>query len=91
MDNDAPRPNTQTTTFVVGRLYIHAVSSATDIFEDWRLARPDLLAQVWPLHRNIVAWPPAAVLTDRDADQIASEFKLLSDQVGQAMLQDRWT
>jgi hypothetical protein len=73
MDNGLPRPNTQTVTFVVGRLYVHVASSATDIFEDWHLVRPDLLVQIWPVRRNIVAWP-RTTMTDRDADKIAGEF-----------------
>src|SRR5437588_2354842 len=47
MDNGLPRPNTQTMTFVVGRLYVHVASSVTDIFEDWRLTRPNTLRQIW--------------------------------------------
>jgi hypothetical protein len=35
MDNGLPRPNTQTMTFVVGRLYVHVRSSVTDVFENW--------------------------------------------------------
>jgi hypothetical protein len=34
MDNGFPRPNTQTMTFRVGRLYVHVRSSMTDIFEN---------------------------------------------------------
>jgi hypothetical protein len=74
MDNGIPRPNTQTMTFVVGRLYVHVCSSVTDVFEDWRLSRPYMLAQIWPIRRNIVVWPPKTI-SDRNADQIASAFQ----------------
>jgi hypothetical protein len=80
MDNGLPRPNTQTMTFTVGRLYVHVVSSVTDIFENWRLTRSDLLAQIWPIQRNIVVWPLNTMI-DRDADQIAAAFHRMSDEV----------
>lgn len=88
MDNGIPRPNTQTMTFRVGRLYVHVRSSVTDVFENWRFVRPDLLAQIWPIRRNLIAWPPRATLTDRDADGIASAFHLASDEVGRTMVED---
>jgi hypothetical protein len=87
MDNGLPRPNTQTMSFVVGRLYVHVRSSATDIFENWRFARPDVLAQIWPIRRNIVAWP-LKTLTDRDADGIANSFHLASDSVARRMAEE---
>jgi hypothetical protein len=89
MDNRLPRPNTQAVTFVVGRLYVHVVSSVTDIFEDWHLYRPDLLVQIWPVRRNIVAWP-LTTMTDRDADGIAAAFHHFSDEVGRRMVERSW-
>jgi hypothetical protein len=89
MDNGLPRPNTQAVTFVVGRLYVHVASSATDIFEHWHLNRPDLLVQIWPVRRNIVAWPPTT-MTDRDADRIAGAFHRSSDEMGQRMVERSW-
>ncbi|SRR5208282_3897748 len=86
MENGLPRPNTQTMTFVVGRLFVHVRSSATDVFENWRLAQPDLLAQIWPIRRNIVGWPLDR-LTDRNADGIASSFHLASDTVAKNMIE----
>jgi hypothetical protein len=90
MDNGLPRPNTQTMTFVVGRLFVHVASSVIDIFEDWRLARPDLLKQIWPIRRNIIGWPPKIAVTDRIADDIAGEFHRRSDEVGRRMVEDTW-
>lgn len=87
MDNGFPRPNTQTMTFRVGRLYVHVRSSVTDIFENWRFARPELLAQIWPIRRNLVAWPPRRTLSDRDADAIASAFQVDSAKVGHGMVE----
>jgi hypothetical protein len=89
MDNGLPRPNTQTVSFVVGRLYVHVASSATDIFENWHLDRCDLLVQIWPVRRNIVAWPPTT-MTDRDVDGIAAAFHRLSNEVGRRMVEGSW-
>jgi hypothetical protein len=86
MDNGLPRPNTQAVTFVVGRLYVHVASPVTDIFEKYR---PDLLVQIWPVRRNIVAWPPTT-MTDRDADRIAAAFHRFSGEVGRRMVERSW-
>jgi hypothetical protein len=91
MNNGLPQPNTQTMTFVVGRLFIHVASSVTDIFEDMRLVRSDLLAQIWPIERNIIGWPPRKSITDSDADAIASHFHRRSDEVGRKMVEDNWS
>jgi hypothetical protein len=80
MDNGLPRPNTQTMTFTVGRLYVHVVSSVTDIFKDWLLNRTDLMAQIWPIEQNIIMWPRTTMI-DRDADQIAAAFQLESNAI----------
>jgi hypothetical protein len=90
MDNGLPRPNTQTMTFVVGRLYVHVASSMTDIFENWRLYRTDLLAQIWPIQRNIIGWPLKA-MTDRDADNIAAAFHRFSNEIGRQMTEEGWS
>jgi hypothetical protein len=90
MDNGVPRPNTQTMTFTVGRLYITLCGSVTDIFEDWQLNRTDLLTQIWPFRRNLVAWPPKTTMNDRDADQIAGAFQRKSDEVGRKMVEQSW-
>ena len=58
MDNGLPRPNTQTMTFVVGKLLVHVAGSITDIFEDWEFVRSDMLKQIWPIRRNIIGWAP---------------------------------
>lgn len=80
----SPRPNTQTTAFTVSQLYIFAASSVTDIFEEWRfstIAGAAKLRQIWPLSRNIVAWP-GPTLTDREADAIAGSFFNFAEAVG---------
>jgi hypothetical protein len=82
-DAGAPLPNTQTMAFAVNKLYIFAASSATDIFEDWRITANGVkkLTQVWPFKRNIIGWPPAP-LSDREADQIAGAFFLFAEERG---------
>jgi hypothetical protein len=90
MDNGMPRPNTQTMTFTVGRLYVTLCGSVTDIFEDWQLKSTDILKQIWPLRRNLVAWPPTTTMNDRDADQIAGAFQRQSDAVGRKMAEESW-
>jgi hypothetical protein len=77
-----PRPNTQTTAFVVGQFYIFAASSDTDIFDRWQVPGEGAkLAQIWPIRRNIVAWP-TETLSDRGADQIAGSFFLAVEETG---------
>jgi hypothetical protein len=81
-ETGAPRPNTQTTALVVGQLYIFAASSATDVFDRWEVPGEGVkLAQIWPICRNIIAWP-TKTLSDRDADQIAGSFFLAVDEIG---------
>jgi hypothetical protein len=82
METGAPRPNTQTTAVVVGELYIFAASSATDVFDRWEVPGEGAkLAQIWPIRRNIIAWP-SKTLSDRDADQIAGSFFLAVEEIG---------
>jgi hypothetical protein len=83
MATGLPRPNTQTTAFVVGQLYIFAASSVTDVFDRWEAPGEGgaKLAQIWPIRRNIVAWP-TKTLSDRDADQIAGSFFLAVEEIG---------
>lgn len=87
-DAGLPRPNTQTTALVVGQLYIFAASSDTNVFDRWQVpSEAAKLAQIWPLRRNIVAWP-AKTLTDRGADQIAGEDRLVCEHAGKSLC--RW-
>lgn len=88
MDNGIPRPNTQTASFVVGRLYVHARSSVTDVFENWRVVRPDMLPQIWPIRRNVIGWPPRTTLTDRNADDIAGSLHIASDAVAKRIAEE---
>jgi hypothetical protein len=88
MDNRLPRPNTQSVTFVVGRLFIHVRSSATDIFDNVRLTRRDILAEIWPIPRRILGWPRSP-LNDHDAYSIASSLQVKSDAVAEQMFEEQ--
>lgn len=73
-----PQPNTQSTTFVVGRVYFHVMSGRfhEDIAAwNWHNAQRarTLLTQIWPAPPGITRWP-LQTLTDRDADQFTEAF-----------------
>jgi hypothetical protein len=71
-----PPPNTQTTTFVVGQLYIHAFSSdEAGITDMWRFTGVTGIAnrvftRIWPVEDQFVAWPTED-MWDQTADRIA--------------------
>jgi hypothetical protein len=64
-----PRSNTQTTTFVVGRLFIHVYSCPfPEILHADKIvsAVDSKLVQIWPSRHSFLIWPSGAV-SDRDA------------------------
>ena len=68
-----PRSNTQTVTFVVGRLFIHLFSCPfREILEARRLVQPieDRLIQIWWPRHSFLTWPPASPLIDAEADRL---------------------
>jgi len=88
---DSAKPNTQTTTFVIGELYVHVMSSSghPDLTAKWnwpafsRLTR--LLIQIWPPKESFIAWPPES-LTDHDADTIPTLFSNVIDAASRSLL-----
>jgi hypothetical protein len=75
-DNTSYQPNTQTTTFIVGQVFIHAFRSAEpDITTRWRLDSlgPKILAQLWPVKEGFIAWPTNDI-SDRDAEGITGHI-----------------
>ncbi len=71
-----PRPNTQTTTYVAGTLYIHAFTCPfPEILNSVKLTGPvdRALVQIWPIRHSFIAWQ-LAVLTDRQADTLAAHI-----------------
>lgn len=83
---DTPRPNTQTTTYVAGQLFVHAFScpfpevlnarKITDVVDSH-------LLQIWPIRHSFVAWPPTAII-DRQADNLAGYTFDCLDSAGRA-------
>jgi hypothetical protein len=70
-------PNTQTTTFLVGKLYVHVLSSEIERItrsQDIRGAGRKLLYRLWPIRSSPVNWPPPLTMSDADAEAIASAF-----------------
>jgi hypothetical protein len=70
-------PNTQTTTFVIGKLYIHVLSSEIISVvrrNEMRRGAKALLYRIHPIKTSPLAWPPPMPITDEDADTIASAF-----------------
>lgn len=68
-------PNTQSTTFVVGELFIHAISSTFErVPHDFnhRTDGADRLIQIWPA--GDFAMYPDGTITDIQADRITDEF-----------------
>jgi hypothetical protein len=65
-------PNTQTTTFVVGQLYVHAGSTSLPEAFEFVGAGTARLTRIWPVN-DAVIWPPP-VLSDQEADIIANAF-----------------
>lgn len=69
--------NTQSTTFTVGRLYIHCISSIwPPVIRKFQFGAEDrkFLHRIWPIKDAVIAWPPRHTLGDRDADRITSSF-----------------
>jgi hypothetical protein len=67
------KPNTQTTVFVVGRLFFFAMSSQVVDISQWldvAIRLPSKLVCIWP-PSGAIAWPPPATLSDRDADNLS--------------------
>jgi hypothetical protein len=70
-------PNTQTTTLVIGKLYIHVLSSEiVSIVRRQNMGRSEktLLYRIHPLKKSPLVWPPSVEMSDQDADVIASAF-----------------
>jgi hypothetical protein len=68
-----PRSNTQTVTFVVGRLFIHTFGCPfPEILEARKIVEPieARLIQVWPPRHSFLVWPPNSALTDIEADTL---------------------
>ena len=66
-----PIPNTQATTFVVGRLYVHVYSSQLQkLVNDQRLKAAGFV-RLWPLAGRVIKWPPEVTIYDAEAEAVA--------------------
>lgn len=85
-------PNTQVTTFVVGNLFVHAMSSVDEEnIRGWATMLPRhfrLLIPILPQRESLIAWPPASI-TDQTADMIASAFHRYIEGISRSMLRRR--
>lgn len=71
----APTYNTQSTTYTVGEIFIHVVTSdwATCV-RKYRIFPPGVLVELWPPNGTPFVWPPGHILDDAEAAQIAAGF-----------------
>jgi hypothetical protein len=79
LTDDLRAPNVQTTTFVVGELYISVLSGPFQPLIDtwdWRTARRARarLVQIWPIKYLNIFWPPPPI-PDADAESFATAFE----------------
>jgi hypothetical protein len=88
--NGMPQCNTQTTTFMIGDLLVHAMSAAFPNHAqdwDWRSwpRGQQVVTQIWPTVESATVWPIQSVsLTDADAYHIARAFFGWVDAIGRA-------
>ena len=76
------QPNTQTTTFVIGNLFVHIISGDADTVSRWVWPSGSpltiKLVQITPTRESIVVWPPQS-LTDFELDSISTAFERVID------------
>lgn len=82
---DVARPNLQTTTFVVGKLYVHTMSAEfPEVVHgwDWRTdpGANVALTQIWPIQYPSVFWPVREV-TNAEAESFSTAFMRYSDDL----------
>ena len=68
--------NTQSTTYTVGELLIHAISSSWPpcVSRFHFRNADDLLLMVWPPRSSVLMWPPPAILSDQQGHEVATSF-----------------
>lgn len=88
-DNRLRPVNTQSTTFVIGELTVHSLSSASQpIVDRWQWP-PDsrlnwLAPRISPLRESMLAWPPDS-LRDDEADLMANGFSRMIDAASRSV------
>lgn len=78
-------PNTQTTAFQIGKLFVLAMSSAFPEIPkgwNWRNAKRarSCLEQIWPETGGAIFWPPP-VMTDNDAEAFSTAFARFHEEL----------
>jgi hypothetical protein len=93
-DRRAP-PNTQATTFVIGNLYVHTMSTSGDpnFIAGWDWGGPaarlaNRLAQIVPLKETAVVWPPPSLI-DLEADAVANGLSWVIDNASRRAFGNR--
>lgn len=79
-DPDDPPCNVQTTSIILGSLYLHVISADPSNMEYWEkwnwntaVRARMLLAQLWPPKEGIILWP-FTMMNDQDAQQFSTAF-----------------
>jgi hypothetical protein len=76
---EIPKPNTQTSTVLVGSsLVIHSMSStiARHLVRRWKLPSSiaTSMSQIWPIREPKVSWPQGVALDDSEIQVLADHF-----------------
>jgi hypothetical protein len=87
-DDGVPMPNTQSTTLIFGKLYVHAFSSVFPslVAKPWITGQGDgveKFVQLWPIRDQFTAWPINPI-GDRDADTYAGAIFRTLDNVARS-------
>jgi hypothetical protein len=82
------QPNTQTTTFVIGNLFVHVISGDPDTISRWIWPAGSpltlKLVQIVPAKESIVVWPPIG-LTDFEIELISTAFERVIDGASRSL------
>ena len=73
-NNGIPVPNTQTTTFVVNKLYFHTLSSTAGIDLRKQKIDPAIARRIWPSRSKAIKWPPRDFLSLSEADWLSMAY-----------------
>jgi hypothetical protein len=88
------QPNTQSTTFVVGDLFVHTISSTgdRDLIKGWVWPLTSRFAihlpQIFPRRESFIVWPPQS-LTDFDVELISSTMERVIEGAARGMTGSR--
>ena len=81
--------NTQSTTFIIGEVTVHTLSSASQpIVDRWQWPAESrlnwLAARISPARESMLAWPPES-LRDDEADLVANGFSRMIDAASRSV------